>query len=126
MEISLVRKDSLGIEGTYRNAKHHAQNLIPFVEYLEREVTTFGFAEWQQGHNVHIFHTEDGRRFDLTPYPGYQGILLRARVSRSYSIPIAIVTKMSELPAFCSMLRVLANPLPKAPVEASRSVAETY
>ncbi len=115
MQVKLLRKDGKGIKGTYDNANHHAIKCLPFVKALEAAVHTFGFAEWIQGHNVHLFKTHDGRSFDLIPYcddTGYIGIELRRRESRSKAIPIMAITNISEVPLLVIVIQALARPHP--------------
>lgn len=84
--IKLLRKDSLGVDGTYRNAKHHAQNLIPIIDALVKELPMMNFKEWGQAHNVHTVTTWDNRKFIFRPYSdegGYAGITLSVKTSRS-------------------------------------------
>ena len=61
-KISLIRSDSGGVEGTFRNARHHARALLRLLDYVVPKAETMGFAGWVQGNNVHLLVTRDGRR----------------------------------------------------------------
>lgn len=100
MEIRKLRSTSMGIEGTMYNANHHAQLLIPLIEELISKAPLWGFAEWAQGNNVHLFTTHDGRKFLLRPISlrdretlksRYVGIQLLTRVSRSTETPLLTI-----------------------------------
>jgi len=67
MKISFVRSNSLGFAGTYRNALHHAKSLLPIIDRMVQDVQNWGFVEWVQGHNTHIFITKDDRKVILRP-----------------------------------------------------------
>lgn len=93
MKIVPIRSTSLGIQGTYRNIKCHAQNLLPMVQFLERKLKVNKKLKlWKQGHNIHEIVAEDGRRFVFKPVwkrgEGYVGISLAIRVSRGSDIPL--------------------------------------
>lgn len=112
MKVSLIRKDSKGIAGTYANAEHHALLVLPMVKKLEALVYTFGFKEWKQGHNVHLFIAEDGRKFDMIPYfhnNEYTGLQLRLRESRSKATPLITVTSVKEIPMLAAFMTALAQ-----------------
>jgi hypothetical protein len=112
MQVELLRKDSTGIAGTYANARHHAQECLPLVKALEAQVQAFGFKTWKQGHNVHLFETHDGRKFDIVPYAvngKYKGLELRLRESRSKAHRLAVITELSEIPTFVIILQALAK-----------------
>lgn len=115
-KISLVRSDSQGIKGTYANAEHHAEACLPLIKALEAQVSVFGFKEWRQGHNVHLFETKDGRKFDIIPYfdgNEYLGLQLRARLSRSSAVPLQIITTLAEVNDMITTLKFLARPMPQ-------------
>lgn len=114
MKVSLLRKDGFGIKGTYRNVDHHAQVLRPMVEKLEAAADEFGFKTWRQGHNVHVFENEDGRRFDIVPYAdesGYIGLQYRFRESRSKAIPLMAATNLTEISSMIRMIKSTAKPM---------------
>ncbi len=114
MEISLVRSDGRGIAGTYANAEHHAQACLPLIKALESQALAFGFKSWKQGHNVHIFQTEDGRMFDIVPLADdndYIGLQLRKRISRSKAEPLQAITDLSQVNDMITVLKFLAKPM---------------
>lgn len=115
-KVKLIRKDSLGIEGTVRNAKHHALKILPFIESMQGSVPHLGFKEWKQGHNVHQFTTLDGRSFTLRPVwtdeDSYVGIKLSARLSRSKEIPLLAICDVAEVPNLLNTMRAMAVPVP--------------
>jgi len=117
-KVSLLRKGSLGVEGTERNAKHHAKKILPFIAGLKPWMRNLGFAEWVQGHNVHKLITKDGRVFVLRPIwteeDGYCGVKVLAAVSRREEIPLIALMDSSEekLDEFTNALELLAKPVP--------------
>lgn len=85
MKISFVRSNSLGFAGTYRNALHHATALLPIIDRMVNDVQNWGFSEWVQGHNTHIFITKDDRKVILRPITdstGYIGISIELSKTR--------------------------------------------
>ena len=96
MKVSLLQKRSLGIRGTYQNASHHAQALLPLIRDLEQFFNDHESGlpediEWVQGHNVHLIRHQ-GRTFVLRPFHSgrrYNGISLSLRASRSQEILLA-------------------------------------
>ena len=116
MKTTLIRSDSNGIKGTYANANCHAQACLPLIKALEAQAPVFGFDTWQQGHNVHVFHTTDGRKFDIVPYAnenGYIGLQYRHRLSRSKAIPIMAITDLSEVNDLITVIKNTAKPMPE-------------
>lgn len=112
-KIKLLRKDSKGLAGTIANANHHAAYIMPFVMELKDVVGKIGFAEWKQGHNVHEFITDDGRRFTLRAYVRdgeYRGIRLSMRVSRSEEHRLADIHHIRECGMLITMMMMLAGP----------------
>lgn len=115
MQVQLLRRDSRGIQGTYDNADHHAKKCIPLIASIEKRIGEAGFAVHRQGHNVHVFETSDGRKFDMIPFhdgTDYVGIEVRIRKSRSKAERLTVITKVLEVPSLIVMLRMLAKPLP--------------
>lgn len=117
-EVRLLRKDSKGIIGTYENANHHAQLLLPFINELKRTIMKLGFKEWIQGHNVHEFITTDGRKFTLRGIVAkneddvdeYVGIRLSSRVSRSLEIRLFDANCETSIKILKNMMEYLATP----------------
>lgn len=117
MKTELIRSDSRGIKGTLENAKHHAPACLELINAIIPLIPIIKFKTWKQGHNVHIFITEDDRRFDIVPYLSdtgdgnidYTGLELRFRQSRSVAIPIMHITKLFQVPAFIGTLRLIAK-----------------
>ena len=113
-QVSLLRKDGHGITGTYANIEHHAQNVKPLVDALKPYGESWAFKEWKQGHNIHEFVTEDGRRFTLRAFRingEYQGLRLSIRLSRSQEIPLCEVSGLPEIPVLAQMMGKLAHPI---------------
>lgn len=111
-EIRFMRKNSLGLEGTYQNAEHHAQDLIGMIDYLKDRIERVGFKEWVQGHNVHEFKTYDERRFTLRGFKKdgeYVGIRLSARLSRSEEFRIMDVTTTKECVKMLALMEKMAE-----------------
>ena len=98
MKDSMLQKRSLGIQGTYANARHHAKKLVPLLCQIQAmlEDPENGLPEdleWVQGHNVHLLKHR-GRTFVLRPYhdgTDYTGLSLGLRVSRSVEVTLATV-----------------------------------
>ena len=115
LKVGLIRSDSSGIKGTYANAKCHAQACTPLIKALEAQVHAFGFKSWKQGHNVHVFETFDGRRFDIVPYAdetGYTGLQYRLRESRSKATPIMHITSLDQVNDLITVIKCTARPMP--------------
>lgn len=109
--VVLLRKDSQGIKGTIANAKHHAQKILPFIEAIQGAVPHLGFALHKAGHNVHEFHTNDGRRFTLRAFTkdgSYEGVRLALRVSRSLEVRLMDITSVVEVPHLLAVMASLA------------------
>lgn len=112
-QITFLRRDGHGIAGTYTNAEHHAQNVQPIVAALEPFGALLGFAEWKQGHNVHVFIANDDRKFTLRAFikdGQYAGIRLSARLSRSQELRLFDITSVAEVPMMVQMMANLATP----------------
>ena len=115
MKVELLRKDSGGIAATFNNADHHAQNCIPLIKALQKEIPKLDFEKWVQGNSVHMLVTKDGRKFDLVGYVVnnvYQGIELRLRLSRSNAVRLAVITSLKQIPSFVQTLKSLAVDMP--------------
>lgn len=67
MIIEIGRKDSCGLKGTYDNAHHHANNLIPLIDKVSKLIPSMGFAVWTQFNNVHVLTTKEGTKYCLRP-----------------------------------------------------------
>ena len=112
-KIHLLRRDGRGLEGTYANAHHHAQRIIPLVDALKPYGDQMGFADWYQGHNVHKFVTVDGRSFTLRPFINsgeYRGVRLCARLSRSFETFLMDITQLCETSVLVDTMKKLAEP----------------
>ena len=110
--IELLRRDGQGIKGTWANAKHHAEVIEPFILVMEKPLKHLGFELWKQGHNVHEFHTYDGRRFTLRAFikdGSYHGIRLALRVSRSHEVRLLDLTDPNECWKLLDFMRSLAE-----------------
>lgn len=110
--VVLLRKDSQGIKGTIANANHHAQKILPFIEAIQGAIPHIGFALHRAGHNVHEFHTNDGRKFTLRAFTlngRYHGVRLALRVSRSVEIRLIDITSVTEVPQLLAVMAQLAE-----------------
>lgn len=115
--VKLIRSDSLGIAGTYKNIDHHAEVMRPFVEAMERMVPHLGFKEWKQGHNVHEFVAHGGQRYTLRAFRWngddgegevYAGIRLALRVSRELEYPLIDISEVADVPRLMDAMRMIA------------------
>lgn len=94
--IRIGRKGSLGLEGTIRNANHHAQPTLVLIKALAGLLPRVGFKEWVQYNNLHTFITHDGRAYDLRPL-----VYLKEDSTRSWGISVSCrVSRGKEIPLF--------------------------
>lgn len=100
-EIKLLRKGSVGIIGTYRNAEHHAKNCLPLIKILEAIITSYAHDEdyesfkWEQGNNIHIITRNlDGAQLAFRPYSDHEtwGIDVLAKFARSDEMRLVTIT----------------------------------
>ncbi len=113
INVSILRAGGLGIDGTYRNANHHAEKVLPFLDMFKAAIPDLGFADWFQGHNVHELVTLDNRKFTLRAYTRqneYKGIRLSLRLSRSHEIRLMDAETAKQIADMISMLNDLARP----------------
>lgn len=117
MEVQLLRKNGKGIQGTYDNAYHHAQDLIPVIKKIESRIQETQFASWRQGHNVHAFRTKDGREFRLRAVRNnskYVGIKLTIKIKRGLEKDLAFfyVDNRNDLSSdeFCTIIKACSEP----------------
>jgi hypothetical protein len=75
--IRIGRKGSTGIEGTLKNANHHAKAVIPLVKALAAILPEAGFKDWVQFNNVHTLITQDGREYNIRPLVWNTSIVVR-------------------------------------------------
>ena len=110
-DLCLGRSDSRGIAGTYSNVQHHAQSLAPFVQFLEVVREDLDIKRWIEAHNVHEFHTKDGRKYKFRPLHtvGYIGIEL-CQTLNGIEVPVFPITDMSDAPALLAYLHLVARP----------------
>jgi len=108
-KVEILRKGGKGIEGTVFNADHHAKPMLAFVDAIAPKVLEMDFALWRQGHNIHSFHTHDGREFDMVPLrkSGYVGVRLRLRVSRSNKVTMCDCISLGKVPSLLATMRML-------------------
>jgi hypothetical protein len=118
--VRLLRKASLGLAGTYRNAHHHAKKLLPIIDALVKELPNTSYKEWGQAHNVHTITTVDGRQFIFRPYTtgnqGYTGISLSLKLSRAKSSEIFLFSTTedeTEIKGFVQAVKALSIPKPQ-------------
>ena len=81
------------------------------VAALEAEVKKWRFVKWTQGHNVHLFETDAGTKYELVPTTEngeYVGVLLRMHVSRSVRIPMMELRDVSHVKYFSLFMQMLA------------------
>lgn len=114
-KIVLIRSDSLGINGTIANAKHHAHAILPYIDALKPIVPMLGFKLWKQGNNVHEFVTIDGRRFTLRAFvdnasTAYIGIRFSMRLDRSNEVRLIDITSLGELAELILIMKKVAEP----------------
>ncbi len=117
-KIVKLRSTGKGIQGTYDNIAHHAQEVEIYVKALEPLAPYWGFQTWKQGSNVHQFDTFHGASYTLRPVfktgeeGGYEyiGIALALRVSRSVEHLLTQCTRLTDIPRLCEMMRLLAKP----------------
>lgn len=115
-EVSILRKGGRGIAGTYANIEHHAEGVRAFVDALAPIAHTFGFKEWRQGHNIHVFITHDGQRYHLRPTYRkegkdriYDGISVNLYISRKNEIVLSQFTLVSHIPMLITMMYCLGR-----------------
>lgn len=112
-EISLLRKDGDGIIGTVRNANHHAEAILPFIDILAKNMDSLGFSQWKQGKNVHEFITGEGTRYTLRAFikdKQYFGVRLALRISRSHEIRLIDIVDPMESWKLLHFMQELAKP----------------
>lgn len=114
-KVVLIRSDSLGLDGTIANAKHHAEAILPYIDALKPIVPRLGFKLWKQGHNVHEFVTIDGRRFTLRAFidnenTAYIGIRFSLRLDRSNEVRLIDITSIGELAELILVMKKVAEP----------------
>lgn len=112
MITSKLRKNSPGIDGTYKNAEHHAKHLIPIIDAIINSISITKFKEWQQGSNVHVFICDDGRKFTLRNI--YKdgnsiGIKLSYKASRSLELPLISISSVHEVPGLIKTMSLIAE-----------------
>lgn len=115
MEIKPVRKGSLMIEGTYRNADHHAQPCTPMIQFLEvafKTVLKDDIKLWRQGHNVHFLESvHHDRVLMFRPFHTKDewGIEVSLSMSRTLSVPLFNITDVIELPDTVNFISMFLN-----------------
>lgn len=110
-DIRLVRSDSLGLRGTYRNIGCHAEALRHHVALLEPLVQTIPFKSWLQGHNTHIFVTHDHREFRFRPlYVRGSFIGLELSMSKPVRQVLLQFIDIGDLLDVVKTLQLLAKP----------------
>lgn len=116
MKITKIRSTSQGIQGSYANARCHAQPVIPMIEYFEKIIPTFqNFIEWKQGHNVHLLVRKDGLALEFRPFLNNKvwGIEILVRISRGNRVPLVQFTDMSQKGIVTTLLLSLDRPMDK-------------
>lgn len=111
-QVTLLRRDGKGLVGTYENAEHHADAIIPFINKLKNIVGKIGFKAWQQGHNIHLLVRSDDVKFALRAYTRdgeYVGVRLSLRVSKSVEIPLIDIEDTAEIDQFIWLLENIAS-----------------
>jgi hypothetical protein len=110
METRLIRKGSLGIAGTLKNAEHHAQPAIPLVKAMIDEIhdLTDLIKVWHQGHNIHVIESHDGRKIAFRPYrdvEGEWGIEILIKMSRQLEYPLFQIKCLRDVFTASSMIQ---------------------
>lgn len=104
--IKKLRTSSAGLEGTYKNADHHAKPAIPLIDSLVNIINGLGKEhdfEWKQGNNVHILTAPDGRAITMRPFisaDGEWGIDVLVRVSNKIEVRLFAITQLCECMMF--------------------------
>lgn len=109
METVLLRSNSSGLKGTYKNIDHHAKKARPVVEILVKqfELMQLYIKKWKQGHNVHVIESLDGRSLVFTPYANESetiGVQVSIYVSRFNRIKLFHLTNRGEALTFINFL----------------------
>lgn len=109
MEVTLLRKGSRGITGTYENIDHHAKTARPIVEIMEKTIPGLGYKEWSQGNNIHKLVSSNGNVITCRPLlvDGKYGIRFAREVSRSNEIFLYDLLELSDVPECLTLLKAL-------------------
>lgn len=100
--IKLLRKGSLGLEGTIKNAKHHAKPCIPLINGITSAILGFGEEynfTWVQGNNVHLITRANGDSLVFRPFSDQEdwGIDVLSRFSRTNEMRLFTITSVHEI-----------------------------
>jgi hypothetical protein len=126
MKTRLLRSNSIGFAGTIRNTYDHAPKLIPYVLQVAKDAQNWGFAEWLQAHNTHIFITKDNRKIILREIhmdKSYVGISIEIskniRCAAGDGLLIANILDGVDSPEYFSQLMksLAATPIQSTPAE---------
>ena len=103
--ISMLRKGSSGLTGTYENANHHAKPVIPLVDSLVQIIKAHGVKSdvtWLQGRNIHVLTRHNGDQLCLRPFYTNKvwGIEVLLKVSRKQEIPILQIFNQQDVAVF--------------------------
>jgi hypothetical protein len=109
MKVTMLRKGSRGIAGTYDNIDHHAKTARPIVEIMEKVIPTLGFQEWSQGNNIHKLFSANGNVITCRPLlvDGKYGIRFAREVSRTNEIFLYDLLDVGDVPECLTLLRAL-------------------
>lgn len=109
--VKKLRKCSKGIAGTIANADHHAKPCLQLIRLIEPTITGLGndydFV-WEQGHNIHLLHRDDGAKIAFRPYSngnGNWGIDVLSKFSRSQEMRLFTVMNTVD----CATLAIFLN-----------------
>lgn len=89
ISVKLLRKGSRGIEATLENAEHHAKSCLSIIKAVRNMLVNLPYTfTWEQGNNIHIITSEDGRKISFRPYynDGVWGIDVLSKISRSTEV----------------------------------------
>ena len=104
----LLRKGSTGLEGSLRNAEHHALPTVPLIKLLSSIIESYGDFDftWEQGNNVHLVIREDGACLCFRPFSDKDswGIDVLAKFSRSMEMRLVTICNVHEATAFGTFL----------------------
>lgn len=102
IKVTKLRTSSLGLDGTYKNAEHHAKDAIPLIKNISQTIINLGESydfEWKQGNNVHILITKDDRKVTFRPFVSENrewGIDVLIKVSNQIEVRLFAITQLCD------------------------------
>jgi hypothetical protein len=110
--IEPLRAGGRGLEATYEVIDAYAPDVRPFMEAVSAAIPLMNFTRWRQGHNLHIFETKDGRRFDLVLLKAnneYVGLRFRYHRSRSDKVVLMDCMNRGRITQMIVLMQAVAN-----------------